>query len=455
MDAPEWWESLLRFTQDKIAVLDEEGTFRYVNDASERMLGYDPAALEGTNAFDRVHADDAERVARTFERLVAAEEPTSATVQYRFEAADGSWTPLESRMSNCSDSAIGGYVVSSRDISERRELQNRLSELAANSEDALWMFSADFTELLYVNDAYEDIWGRPTEALRADPMDFLAGVHPDDRAKAEAAITRLSSGKPVEIEYRVNEAEDYTRWVWVKGAPIERDGRVTRLVGFARDVTERRARERHLRNVDRLLRHNLRNDLNLVVGYAETAREGTRDVDAAVDRILDTVDSMVRTAEKQREIVNLLSTGRSRQRIRLSSVLDSVVTSVRRSVPEATVVTDVPRDVDVYASENIGIAVRELLENALEHADAPDPACELVVEEFESTVEVVVRDRNPTIPEQEVEILLERRDTTPLYHGSGLGMELVYWVVERSDGDIDFARNDPRGNVITLTLDQP
>jgi PAS domain S-box-containing protein len=453
MASPEWWESLLRFTQDKIAVLDEEGTFTYVNEAAERILGYDSEALVGTNAFEYIHPEDRARVAAGFERLVEADDPIDGTEQYRFATADGSWIPLESRMSNCSGTAIDGYVVSSRDISERRELESRLSELADNAEDVLWMFSPGFSELLYVNDAYEDLWGRPVEELRADPTSFLDGIHPEDRQRVKAEMETLSSGTAAEMEYRVNEAEDFERWVWVKGVPVEQDGEVVRIVGFARDVTERRAREHHLRNVDRMLRHNLRNDLNLVVGYAEAARKRSNgEVDDPVDRLLDTVDSMVRTAEKQREIVDLLSAGRSRHRINLSSVLDSVVAGVRRWAPDAVVRTDVPPDVSVYASERLGLAVKELLENAIEHADTPEPTVELVVREHETDVELTVRDTNPRIPDQETELLLERHDPTPLYHGAGLGMELVYWVVERSEGDIDFSRNNPRGNVITLTV---
>jgi PAS domain S-box-containing protein len=455
MDSPEQWESLLRYTQDKVAVVDGEGTFSYVNEAAERVLGYDRADILGTNAFEYVHPDDRARVVQTFRRLVGTPKPTSGTAQYRFAAADGSWVPLESRMSNCRDSAIGGYIICSRDISVRRELESRLAELAANAEDVLWMFSPDFDELHYVNDAYETIWGRPVAELRSDPTSFLDGVHPEDRPKVRAAMERLAAGNSVDTEYRVNEAENFERWVWVKGTPVARGGDVARVVGFARDVTERRARERHLRNVDRMLRHNLRNELNLVVGYAEMLRERPDNVDSAVDAIAETVDSMVQTAEKQREIVGLLSSGRSCHRVNLSSVLDSVVASVRRSAPDATVDTDVPQDVAVYASENVGLAVRELLDNAVEHADVPAPTVDLTVRRNETTVDVTVSDTNPRIPEQERELLLERRDTTPLYHGSGLGMELVYWVVDRSRGDIDISKNDPRGNVVTLTLPRP
>jgi PAS domain S-box-containing protein len=120
-------------------------------------------------------------------------------------------------------------------------------ELAEHSNAVLWMFTADWSELLFVNSAYESIYGRSPEQLRETPSDFLEAVHPDDRDRVRAAMERLSGGEPVNIEYRVNEAEDYRREVWVEGEPIrDDDGAVVRVAGVSRDVTDRRSREAEL-----------------------------------------------------------------------------------------------------------------------------------------------------------------------------------------------------------------
>ncbi|MFB6304460.1 MAG: PAS domain S-box protein [Haloferacaceae archaeon] len=125
--------------------------------------------------------------------------------------------------------------------------RERLTELAENAADVLWMVSADWEDLLFVNSVYEDVWGHSTERLREDPTAFLEAVHPDDRERVWRAMDRLSDGVAVDVEYRVNEAEDYGRWVWAKGEPVTDDeGDVVRVAGFARDVTERKAREDEL-----------------------------------------------------------------------------------------------------------------------------------------------------------------------------------------------------------------
>ncbi|MDZ7702834.1 MAG: PAS domain S-box protein [Halobacteriales archaeon] len=116
-------------------------------------------------------------------------------------------------------------------------------ELAEHSDAALWMFSADLSELLFVNSAYERIFGRPVDQLYDRPLDFMQAVHPADRDRVRSAVERVSRGEPVELEFRVNEAEDYGRLVWVEGAPIfDEEGDFVRISGVARDVTDRRSR---------------------------------------------------------------------------------------------------------------------------------------------------------------------------------------------------------------------
>ncbi|CQH56616.1 receiver/sensor box histidine kinase [Halobacterium hubeiense] len=160
---------------------------------------------------------------------------------------------------------------------DAEDTEQQLAELAAHTHDVLWTFSADWEELLFVNDAYEDIWGRSVESLEDDPRSFLDGVHPEDRERVEAAMDELAAGEHLDVEYRVNEAEDYGRWVWARGEPVaDDDGNVVRVTGFSRDVTERKARERELHDRERQYRA-IFEDPNILVGLLDT--DGTvRDI---------------------------------------------------------------------------------------------------------------------------------------------------------------------------------
>lgn len=127
------------------------------------------------------------------------------------------------------------------------QTERRLQTIAENTNDILWKFTADWDELLFINSPYEEIWGRSIDELREEPRTFLEGIHPEDRDFVTEAMAQLSAGESVDIEYRVNADEEYDRWVWVQGEPVfDQDGAVEKVVGFARDVTERKEHERKL-----------------------------------------------------------------------------------------------------------------------------------------------------------------------------------------------------------------
>jgi signal transduction histidine kinase len=110
--------------------------------------------------------------------------------------------------------------------------------------------------------------------------------------------------------------------------------------------------------------------------------------------------------------------------------------------------------VSVPSAKHLVTAVGNLLNNAIEHNDAERPSVRVSVEPTDGDgryVRIRVADNGPGIPEAEREVLREGTET-PLEHGSGLGLWIVYWIATMSGGDITFEENDGRGSVVTLAL---
>jgi len=452
--------ALLDYAQDKIAVIDREGRFIYVNRAARSILGYDPSELVGENAFEYIHPDDRKQVRERFAETIAVEDGfAEVSVEYRHRTADGDWRWLESRMSNLTDSELGGYVVSSRDISDQiaaehalDETEARLRELAANTDDVLWMFNADWSELLFINDTYESVYGGSIECLRDDPSTFLDLVHPDDRPAVEAAIQSLMDGETVDLKYRVNPGENYGRWVWVQSEPVTRDGTVIRYVGFTRDITDQRRRERQLAVVDNLLRHNLRNDLTTILGQAETIADDP-DTDpkeraAVIQRV---GEQILQKTEKQRETIQLFTSPARPRPIDLVRAVEGAVASVSARYPGATIETDLPDTLSAIAIPEIEVALSELIENAVKHADDDEPTVRLSATRRDESVVVDIADGCPPLPEFEYRVLTGEHEMSAVYHSTGLGLWLVYWVVDLSDGSIEFTTNET-GNTVSVSL---
>ncbi|MFC6722865.1 PAS domain-containing protein [Halobium palmae] len=450
---------LLDQAQDKIALLDKHGTFTYVNGAVRRILGYNPDDLIGKNAFEYIHPDDVETARRAFDQTIRSESFSETTVRYRFRTTDDTWVWLESRMSNRTDAVLDGFVISSRDITGRvraekeyAETASRLEELAAVSGDVLWMFSADWSEVLFVNSVYENIYGMDVEEIKATPETFLETIHPDDVAAVEDAMHHLTMGKPMNMEYRVDPEENYKRWVWVQGQPITQDSEVVRIAGFARDITHRKRRERQLIVMDNLLRHNLRNDLNIILGKADLIEESVSEAADHTTTIRQTGENMLRSAQKGRKIIELLTSPERRERIDLPDIVTESIAIVRNRYPKATINMNALSDVIVQGRVELKEVVIELLENAIQHSATAEPTVEIQLQHVGEHAELIVEDEAMPIPPFEAAVLKGEHEMTDVYHSSGLGLWLIYWCVELSNGDIAVQSEAYRGNRIAVSL---
>ncbi len=122
------FRALIENSLDLFGVSDRKARFLYASPSFERVLGYRPDELVGRNAFDFVHPDDAAGVRDVFSGNVGASGAAQLT-EYRFRHKDGGWRVLESLGSNLlDDPAVQGILVTSRDITSRRVLQERLEQ---------------------------------------------------------------------------------------------------------------------------------------------------------------------------------------------------------------------------------------------------------------------------------------------------------------------------------------
>lgn len=119
----------LESATDIVTLIDSEGVIEYVSPAANRVLGYEPADLRGANGAEFIHPDDRQSVRNALETLL--ETPEAETVlEFRFRCRDGDYCWIESTARNLlTDPDVGGILLSSRDISERKQHERRLAAL--------------------------------------------------------------------------------------------------------------------------------------------------------------------------------------------------------------------------------------------------------------------------------------------------------------------------------------
>ncbi len=115
---------------DLISVVDADGTILYQSGALRGLLGFDPAETIGRNVFGFVHRDDVEAFRTVLHRIVESRRP-SEPLELRFQHHDGVWRTFESLGTNClANPHIRGVVFNSRDVTDRKVIQQRIQHLA-------------------------------------------------------------------------------------------------------------------------------------------------------------------------------------------------------------------------------------------------------------------------------------------------------------------------------------
>jgi diguanylate cyclase (GGDEF)-like protein/PAS domain S-box-containing protein len=124
------YRSLVENTSDILTLIDADGTVHYESSALERVMGYRPEDQLGTNAFDWVHPDDLERALSLFVEILNTP-GLHPPREFRAPHKDGSWRYLEHTINNLLDDPdVEGIVITSRDITERKVLEEQLRHQA-------------------------------------------------------------------------------------------------------------------------------------------------------------------------------------------------------------------------------------------------------------------------------------------------------------------------------------
>lgn len=221
--------------------------------------------------------------------------------------------------------------------------------------------------------------------------------------------------------------------------------------GFATyvDITDQKRREQRLQVLNRVLRHDLRNAMNVVVGHADTLESGAESPAVAAAAIRRRSEQLLDRSRKARIVERVLDVDtRTVHRVDVADLVADRCTVAHEAYPELNVSLDRPDEpVWITASSLLDVAVDNLLENVAAHVD--DPRVRVTVRHGDP-VTVSVRDWGPGIPDAELDVL-DRDRETQLEHTSGLGLWLVSWVVRDAGGDVSF-RTLPDGTEVTLTL---
>ena len=246
-----WLRSVVEHSSEMVTIVQPNGTLGYANPAWGRALGHDPDEAVGTmNVLDHVHPEDLPHVLEEVGKAFSQGGVATNEAEYRFRHADGSWRWVESVGTYLlDDPAVRGVVVTSRDVTERKEAEEavrRSEERLRSLADAAFegILISDRGVILEANRALIDMFGYShSEVIGRSTLEFAAPEHRDlvrqkiasgDEEPYEAAGVR-KDGTRIDLELR--------------GKAYSYRGRSVRITAV-RDVTERKAAEDRLRKTE-------------------------------------------------------------------------------------------------------------------------------------------------------------------------------------------------------------
>ncbi|WP_336328785.1 PAS domain S-box protein [Halovenus sp. HT40] len=478
------FEAVFNNTYQFTGLMEPDGTLIEANDTALEFIGHDSDLVIGQKVWD----------APWFTHSQAVQDEVKATVE---QAAGGEFVRTEVTIQGVDREAIIDFSVrpvtdehgditllipEGRDITELKERERELRRerdhirrTEAQADVGGWEVDLE-AETLYWTDGLRDLYD-VSPSFEPTYEDAIGYFHPESwETVANALEACRVDGTPFDIEAQILTAAGRTRWVQIEGERVEDDD-APKLRGVVRDITDRKEREQRLMVLNRVLRHNLRNKLTVVTGYADHVGSALQELDvaakidpseakdrlrsfpledalASVREIQASSDDLTELSQKVRKFGETIEKVDITDSVAVWPVVTDLGAGYAEEYPNASIDLDVD-DVEVKGNrEFLRLVVGELVENAIQHNHQPEPTVELcVTTDSEERVRIRVADDGPGIPDIEREVLREGEEES-LLHGSGIGLWTVHWLVTRVGGTVSIEDNDPTGTVVTVTVPQ-
>jgi PAS domain S-box-containing protein len=200
--------------------------------------------------------------------------------------------------------------------------------------------------------------------------------------------------------------------------------------------------------LNRVLRHNLRNDISVIRGYTELMAEQLDDEPVA-ETVLAHIDDLIKLSQKARELEEVISASSERQYTEITSLVENIVGTISDEYPSSSISVEYDGEIRIGVLRNFDRAIEELVENAVKHS-GDSPRVTISIETVANGVEIRISDDGPGLPDHEAKVLADGKET-PLAHGTGLGLWLAYWIIMNHDGSLDSTvTND--GTTMTISV---
>lgn len=430
----------------------------YVNDGFVELTGYPRDEVIGRNCrFLQGEATRDEPVDRMREAIECGE---AAVVELRNYRKDGTmfWNRVTLSPVRNRDSEVTHYLGFQEDVSETKVFEDESTlfetQIAAAGQ-AMLITDRDGT-IEYVNPTFEEVTGYTAqEAIGQDPSILKSGEQDGEFYKGLWETIAAGDVWRETLWNRTKSGEYYRATETI--VPVTDDrGEITNFVAIQTEVTRDEIRDQILQVLDRVLRHNIRNTVTAITGFASVLEGRLTDPDqiALVERIQSSAEDLASIGERMTPIFEVFRGVYEPEPWPVRGLVEAVEAH-REAHAEADISVDcrAPNDAWVTHGQSVSITVMEALENAVVHSDRASPTVEITLAAVDDPphLRIEIADDGPGVPAEEWEIVQSGVEQ-PLSHTSGIGLWMINWMTTAIGGWATMSANDPRGTVVCLEV---
>ncbi len=353
----------------------------------------------------------------------------------------------------------------------------RFRQLAENISEVFWISTPDKSQIIYLSQAYEKIWGQSCQSVYNNSLAWLNSVHPEDRQQVEASLEIEKQGEFSKQEYRIIHPNKGIRWMWGRAFPVFEAGKFSCLVGVVEDITERKqgeiemskalAAEKELNELKSsfvsMVSHEFRNPLNSVSGLVQILelygneltpqkrQEVFPRIQGNINRMINLLDDML--------MIGKVEEGKLRFKIaflELEKFCLSLINEIKLSLgTEQEIIFNYQGESASILDEKL---LRYILTNLLSNAIKYSPAGKAIKFDVvcrSSQVVFQIEDQGIGIPKEEQQRLFEsfyRASNVSKIQGTGLGLSIVKHCLDLHGGAINLESEEGIGTKFTLTI---
>jgi two-component system cell cycle sensor histidine kinase/response regulator CckA len=483
MKSPELrdYQALFDNVQYLTSIVSTKGRIEFASKQWENVLGYIPNSVVGMDFESLVHAEDVPRARAAFEKMSQSQQPT-ADFQARMLHASGSWRWTANDLAAVlGKHGVEHFIALTRDITDRMETENRLllfGHVVSSVREHICVTDLE-GKILYVNPSLLETLGYQADELIGEAVGILHSPRNPEGYTAlvhEATLQGTWSGEVINV---AKDGREFTFELTTSVVRNER-GEPVAAVGVSRDVTQQKQIEQQLLQAQKLesigtlaggVAHDFNNLLTGVIGYADLLMNSLPSGSREHGHARQIKKSAERAAELTRQ---LLAFGRKpgveKHTFSLAKIVTEVQKLLERTLPKnievrfergrsAGRVQGDPTQIE-QAIMNICINARDAMPNGgvltleldEQYLDATKCATMPPLQPGPH-IRLAVRDTGFGMTEDVRQRIFEPFFTTKgVGEGSGLGMTMVYGIIQTHKGSITVDSAPRQGTAITIYL---